>query len=115
MDLAGYVVRAVVVEGRSVAEVVADHGVSRSWLYELLARHREGGDEGLTPGSKRPHTSPTAVPARVEEEIVALRKALVDEGLDGGAATIQWHLSRRRRRQVPSVSTIWRVLAGGAS
>jgi transposase InsO family protein len=111
MDLAGYVVRAVVVEGRSVAEVVADHGVSRSWLYELLARYRQAGDEGLRPGSKRPHTSPTAVPARLEEEIVALRKALTDEGLDAGAATIQWHLSRRRRRKVPSVSTIWRVLA----
>lgn len=111
MDLAGYVVRAVVLEGRSVAEVVAEHGVSRSWLYELLARYRQGGEEGLTPGSKRPHRSPTAVPARLEEEIVALRKALSDEGLDAGAATIQWHLSRRRRRQVPSVSTIWRVLA----
>jgi transposase InsO family protein len=111
MDLAGYVVRAVVVEGRSVAEVVADHGVSRSWLYELLARYRAGGDDGLRPVSKRPHRSPTAVPARLEEEIVALRKALSDEGLDAGAATIQWHLSRRRRRQVPSVSTIWRILA----
>jgi transposase InsO family protein len=111
MDLAGYVVRAVTVEGRSVAEVVAAHGVSRSWLYELLARHREGGDEALRARSKRPHRSPTAVPARLEEEIVALRKALADEGLDAGAATIQWHLSRRRRRQVPSVSTIWRVLA----
>ena len=46
MDLAGYVVRAVVVEGRSVAEVVAAHGVSRSWLYDLLARYQQGGDEG---------------------------------------------------------------------
>jgi len=55
------------------------------------------------------------VPARLEEKIIALRKALSDEGLDAGAATIQWHLSRRRRRQVPSVSTIWRILAGGAS
>lgn len=111
MDLAGYVVRAVVVEGRSVAEVVAAHGVSRSWLYELLARHREGGDEALRARSKRPRSSPTAMPSRLEDEIVALRKALLDEGLDAGAATIQWHLSRRRRRQVPSVSTIWRILA----
>ncbi len=32
MDLAGYVINAVVVEGKSVAEVAAAHGVSRSWL-----------------------------------------------------------------------------------
>ncbi len=41
---------------------------------------------------------------------MALRKALSDEGLDAGPHTIQFHLSRRRRRGVPSVTTIWRVL-----
>ena len=91
MDLAGYVVPG---RGRRGAQ-----------------RRRGGGRAGC----RRPHTSPTAVPARLEEKIIALRKALSDEGLDAGAATIQWHLSRRRRRQVPSVSTIWRILAGGAS
>ncbi len=114
MDLAGYVVRAVTVEGQSVAEVVAAHGVSRSWLYELLARHREGGDRGLKARSKRPLRSPTAMSARLEEEIVALRKELTDLGVDAGAHTIHYHLQRRhrrRRRAVPSVATIWRVLS----
>jgi hypothetical protein len=32
MDLAGYVVNAVLVEGRSVKEVCAAYDVSRSWL-----------------------------------------------------------------------------------
>ena len=47
MELAGYVVNAVVLEGRSVREVAQAHGVSKTWLYELLARHRHGGEEGL--------------------------------------------------------------------
>ncbi|HWC09989.1 MAG TPA: IS481 family transposase [Acidimicrobiales bacterium] len=114
MDLAGYVVKAVLVEGRSVAEVAADHGVSRSWLYELLARYRAGGDEGLKPGSRRPNSSPARVPAALEEEIVALRKSLAEDGLGAGAATIHYHLRRRHRRpkkSVPSVATIWRVLS----
>ena len=114
MDLAGYVVNAVVVEGKSVAEVAAAHGVSRSWLYELLARYREHGEAGLKPVSRRPRSSPTRVSAAMEEEIVALRKALADDGLDAGAATIQYHLScrhRRRKASVPSVATIWRVLS----
>lgn len=114
MDLAGYVVNAVLVERRSVAEVAAAHDVSRSWLYELLARYREHGEAGLTPASRRPRSSPTRVPAAMEEEIVALRKSLAEEGFDAGAATIRYHLQcrhRRRRAAAPSVATIWRVLS----
>ena len=61
MDLAGYVVNAVVVEGRSVAEVAAAHDVSRSWLYELLARYRELGEEGLRPHPPRPLVADASV------------------------------------------------------
>lgn len=114
MDLAGYVINAVLVEGRSVAEVAQAHGISRSWLYELLARHREHGQEGLRPHSKRPRTSPTQIPRTVEDDIVELRKELTDLGVDAGPATIQHHLTqryRRRRQPVPSVATIWRVLS----
>jgi len=114
MDLAGYVINAVLVEGRSVAEVAADHGISRSWMYELLARYRAEGEQGLKPKSRRPRSSPTRVPAEMEEEIVALRKSLAEEGLDAGASTIHYHLQcrhRRRKKAVPSVATIWRVLS----
>src|SRR5919199_5792475 len=105
MDLAGYVVNAVLVEGRSVKEECEAHDISRSWLYELIARYREAGDEGLRPQSKRPRSSPTRVAASVEDEIVALRKELSDLGVDAGAHTIHYHLQRRyrrRRRAVPS-------------
>lgn len=114
MDLAGYLVNAVIAEGRSVTEVATAHEVSRSWLYELLARHREGGDEALRPQSKRPRSSPGQVPAAMEEEIVGLRKSLAEEGFDAGPQTIHYHLERRHRRSrkpVPSVATIWRVLS----
>lgn len=114
MDLAGYVINAVLVEGRTVKEVCESHDISRSWLYELIARYRDLGEEGLTPQSKRPHTSPTRVPAKVEDDIVALRKELTDLGVDAGAHTIHYHLQRRYRRRrtaVPSVATIWRVLS----
>ncbi len=113
MDLAGYVINAVLVEGRSVKEVCEAHDVSRSWLYELIARYRELGDDGLRPRSKRPRSSPTRISSAVEEEIVALRKELTDLGVDAGAHTIHYHLERRHRRRkrpVPSVATIWRVL-----
>jgi transposase InsO family protein len=104
-----YLVEAHLREGRPVAELAEAHGVHRSWVYKLLARHRAEGEAGLAPRSRRPHTCPTATPVEVEEEIVRLRKQLAEEGLDAGPVTIHWHLSRRGDA-VPSTSTIHRVL-----
>lgn len=42
MAKARYLVEAHLVECRSVSELAAAHGVHRSWIYKLLARHREG-------------------------------------------------------------------------
>ena len=104
-----YLVEAHLREGRPVAEMAAAHGVDRSWIYKLLARYRAEGEAGLAPRSRRPKHSPTRLGSDVEEEIVLLRKQLIEEGLDGGAVTIHWHLARRHD-VAPSVSTIWRVL-----
>jgi transposase InsO family protein len=95
--------------GRPIAELAAAHGVHRSWLYKLLARYRREGVAGLETRSRRPHHSPTRIAGAWEDQIVALRKELADLGVDAGAVTIQSHLARRRD-EVPSVSTIWRVL-----
>ena len=109
MDLIRYIVKAVVLEGLSVREVAAAHGVSRSWVYECLARYRAGGEQGLHPRSRRPRSSPSRLAAGIEDEIVVLRKDLAGQGLDAGPQTIAWHLAQRRDL-VPSVATIWRVL-----
>jgi transposase InsO family protein len=87
--------------------------VSKTWLYELLARHKQQGEQGLVARSKRPRSSPGRVASSLEDEIVELRKTLAEEGLDAGPHTIHYHLScrhRRRKTEVPSVSSIWRVL-----
>jgi transposase InsO family protein len=108
--LARLVVAAVRVEGRSKSEVARDYRVSRQWVHEILRRFDAGGEEGLEPRSRRPHRSPGQTPLALEEEIVELRKALADQGLDGGAHTIAFHLSQRHQ-DVPSVATIWRILS----
>ena len=109
MDLAGYVVDAVVLEGRSYREVARAHGVSKSWVGKLVGRFREGGYEAVTPRSRAARTIPHRTPTEIEDEIVRLRKELSDQGLDAGAETIRYHLLLRRS-EVPSVTTIWRVL-----
>jgi transposase InsO family protein len=95
--------------GRPIKELARAHQVNASWLFKLLRRYRLEGEAGLEPRSRRPHRCPARVTHRFEEQIVALRKQLGDFGADAGAETIHYHLSRRHR-QVPSVSTIWRVL-----
>jgi transposase InsO family protein len=109
MDKGRFLIETHLRTGRPLGELAAAHGVHRSWLYKLLARYRAEGEAGLEPRSRRPHHSPTRIADRYEDAIVALRKELADAGLDAGAVTIHWHLARRHD-DVPSVSTIWRVL-----
>jgi len=107
---ARYLVEAHLLEGRPVAELAKTHGVHRSWIYKLLARHREGGYEALEPRSRAPRRSPNRTPPEVVRAVVSLREQLLSQGHDGGAETIAHHLARRGIEPVPSVSTIWRIL-----
>jgi len=95
--------------GRPIKELARSHDVSASWLFKLLRRYRLEGRAGLEPRSRRPHSCPNRIADRFEDEIVALHKSLADEGLDDGAATVQFHLAERHSHP-PSVSTVFRVL-----
>jgi transposase InsO family protein len=103
------VITDVVLEGRPAAEVIAEYGVSKSWLYELLVRYRAEGEAAFEPRSRRPRHSPTALGADTVELIVRLRKELTDAGLDAGPATIGWHLQHHHQLRL-SESTIARTL-----
>jgi transposase InsO family protein len=109
VDLARFVVDAVVLEGRSLREVALAHGVSKSWVHKLVARYRSGGYDALGPGSKAAHRVANKTPDELEDAVVRLRKELTDKGFDAGAATIHYHLGLSDPSP-PSVSTIWRIL-----
>lgn len=109
MQLARYVVDAVVVDNRSIRDVARAHGVSKSWVAVLVARYRDGGYDALHPRSKRPLGSPGRVADTVEDRIIEIRKLLSGDGFDAGAHTIRHHLAKELD-PAPSVSTIWRVL-----
>jgi transposase InsO family protein len=109
MGMARYVVDAVVLEGRSAREVARAHGISKTWIYELVRRYRTGGYEALEPRSRRPRSCKHETPREVVEAIVALRRELSAEGHDAGAETIAYHLCQDIG-DTPSLSTIWRIL-----
>jgi transposase InsO family protein len=110
------IITAVVVEGRSKSEVARDYGVSRYWVQQLVSRYQREGPTAFQSRSRRPHSSPQAVDAEIEDAIIRLRKELSKQGLDAGAETIAAHLSRQIRDEggrpaTPAVSTIWRILS----
>jgi transposase InsO family protein len=109
MGMARYVVDAVLVEGRGVREVAAAHGISRSWIYELIGRFRAGGYEALESRSHRPRCCPHETPPAVVQMIVQLRGELQAQGHDAGPATIAYHLALQLK-DPPSRTTIWRIL-----
>lgn len=109
MGLARYVVDAVVLEGRSPRQLARQHGISKSWIYELVARYRAGGYAALEPRSRRPHSCAHRTSPELETAIVALRTELAGAGHDAGPATIAHHLSQRRGES-PSLATVWRIL-----
>jgi transposase InsO family protein len=109
MDMGRFLIETHLRTGRPIKELAAAHDVSAGWLFKLLRRYRLEGPAGLEARSRRPHRSPTRIADLFEDEIVAVHKALADDGLDAGAATIHYHLAQRYRTP-PSVSTIFRVL-----
>ena len=109
MSLGRLVITAVKELGRSKSEVARDYKVSRRWVHTLVKRYEAEGETGLEPRSRRPLRSPQQISVSLEDEIVELRKALSDQGLDAGAHTISFHLERRHGAS-PAPSTIWRVL-----
>jgi transposase InsO family protein len=93
----------------TVTAAAKTYGLSRQHLHRLLKRYREGGLEAVDARSRRPASNPRAVPDDVIIAIVRLRESLVDQGLDAGPLTLQFHL-HQGGLPVPSTSTIRRIL-----
>jgi transposase len=108
-DEARLIITAVVIEGRTQAEVADGYGVSRGWVSKLVVRYRAEGEAAFVPRSRRPGRSPTALPEATVRLIIELREKLTAAGLDAGPDTIAWHLTQHHTL-VASVVTISRYL-----
>lgn len=101
---------AVAADEVNVAAFCREFGISRQTFYVWRSRYRAEGLDGLEPRSRAPKATPGRIGDEVEDVIVALRKELLQLGVDAGPATIQWHLGRQGCPRVPSEATIWRIL-----
>jgi transposase len=109
MSKARLIITAVIVEGRSQHEVARAYGVNQSWVSRLVARYHAEGEAAFQPRSRRPTTSPTAIPPATVRLITELRDKLTTAGLDAGPDTIAWHLAHHHGTRV-SVATVSRYL-----
>jgi len=66
-------VRRVIDDGRPVAHVAKELGVSRQCAHRWVARFRAEGEAGLLDRSSRPHRCPRRTPLEVEQRVVELR------------------------------------------
>jgi hypothetical protein len=109
MDKGRFLIETHLKTGRPMAELAKAHGVSRGWLYKLLAALPAGRSRRARAAFEAPQISPTRIADLYEDEIVAIRKG----------ADRRWLRRRGRddplphghaRAQRAVVSTIWRVL-----
>jgi transposase InsO family protein len=96
--------------GLNVAGLCRQLGISRQSFYKWRRRYLAEGLDGLHERSRKPVRSPHRVSPVFEDLVVEYRKRLVEQGLDGGAPTIRWHLCREGTVAPPSEATIWRIL-----
>jgi transposase InsO family protein len=99
------IITAVVLEGRSQAQVARGYEVSKSWVSKLIARYHQEGDTAFQARSRRPKTSPNTTPP----DTIRLRHELATNGHDAGCDTIAWHLEHHHNIRI-STSTIHRYL-----
>ena len=96
-----------VFDGASVTDVARRYGVSRQTVHGWLRRYaRNGGLGGLADRSSRPDSCPHQMPAEVEAQVIAMRRA----HSAWGPATILFHLERAGVDPLPGRSSIYRAL-----
>jgi transposase InsO family protein len=99
-------VLAVISEGATVTEVAARFGVSRKTMHGWLRRYEDGGLEALADRSHRPLSVPHQMPARVEVELVSMRRAHPS----WGPRRLAFELGKKGVEPVPSESGVYRAL-----
>jgi transposase InsO family protein len=100
-------VRLALMPGANKRELCRRFGLSRSKAYKWLERYAAEGLAGLCDRSRRPHSSPTRTAAKVEAEVLRIRKSSNNAW---GGRKIAHVLERKGRVVVPAASTITEIL-----
>ncbi|GIH47134.1 Transposase InsO and inactivated derivatives [Microbispora rosea] len=95
-----------VLAGATVTEVACEVGVARQTLSGWVSRYRESGLGGLVDRSRRPHSSPSQMPAQVEVLVCELRR----QHPRWGPVRLAYEVARRGVVPMPSRMGVYRAL-----
>jgi transposase len=97
---------------KSIKQILKLIPRSRSWLYKWHKRYQREGTMAATGRAKVPHRSPQAYAKPVVQMVLKLRTQLhnAEVGLVGAKAIRRELKTRRLVKQIPSLSTIHRML-----
>jgi transposase InsO family protein len=101
------------IDGANLRQLCRRFSISPKTAYKWLARYRVGGADALADQSRRPLSSPTASPARIEEIVLTLREQHPSWGgrkLRHRLLRLQDALPAAKRIAVPAASTITAIL-----
>jgi putative transposase len=93
--------------GERISEIAQQYGVSRRTIHKWIERWQQYGQQGLEDLSRAPHQHPQAVEEVWKERVRSARQ----QHPRWGAPKLAWLLKQGRQgEEVPSISTIGRVL-----
>jgi transposase InsO family protein len=96
--------------GQSPSAICASMGYSRDWFYKWLRRFEAGDPDWFRNRSRRPHRNPARTSREIKEEVITVRRQLVEQGLFHGDQAIRWELEDKGVEPLPSLRTIGRIL-----
>lgn len=104
-------------QGERPCDICRDLGCSTRWFYKWWHEYQSHPTTDFSDQSRAPHTSPQHISPETERAIISIRKAReagrTPETKFGliGSRTIQADLKRLKHPEIPSPSTIQRLLA----
>lgn len=96
--------------GESPKSIYTSLGRSKGWFFKWVKRYKTGGDQWFKDHSRQPLCSPNKTPDEIEKIICLTRKRLQEKSLFCGPQAISWQLKDDGINQLPSISTIKRIL-----
>lgn len=93
----------------AVARFCAEHGVSRSWFYQVRRLAQARGQAAALKDSRRPHSSPARTSDYLRQALLQTREQLKAEGKDYGPLSVLFLLEREGITGLPSRVTVARI------
>lgn len=99
-------------KGKSTKQILKQIPRSRSWLFKFKRRFFQEGFKALDSLSKRPKSFPVECPSSVREVVLKVQQRLAKQDVGFCGPRAVWLELKRRKpiKDIPSVSTIKRIL-----